>query len=206
MGNIDWLVHRVSPLVEPLNDAFGHALLRLDQMGIPTGDDKQWLRTACVRSEVFDYLAGQSIDGWLLDRRSHKMNGAVHLAHSDGDLALKVLREVPLLGGVPCAGSNARRRAFFRNPPLDQLALWGTPQHVSHNVLTLWEERDKEISLRVVRPIGTGGSLRGAPIDMSVDLPRTRTDFESTKFVIYDEDLDEGIANYEEDEDSGGTS
>lgn len=203
---MDKLVHRVSPLVEPLHDAFGHARVQLEKMNIPKGDDKRWLRTAGFRSGVFDYLAGHGVDRWALDRKLHKLNGAVHLSHLDGDLALRVLREAPLVGGVPCAGSNGRRRAYFRNQPCAQLALWGEANNVSHNLLTLWDERDEEVSLRLVRPTGAGSSVRGVPIDLSVDLPRTRTDFESTKFEIYDEDLDEDTANYEEDGESGGSS
>lgn len=201
------LVFRVSPLVEPLYDAFGYAQQRLEQLGIPTGDDKRWLRTACFRSEVFDYLNGQEIDGWWLDRKPHSQNGAVHLAHSDNDLALRVLREAPLPGGVPCAGGSRRRRAYYRNQPYGQLPLWGEEaKNVSHNLLTLWEESGDEISLRLVRPLGPGSALRGVPIDLSVDLPRTRTDFESIKFEVFDEDLDEDTANYEEDQESGGSS
>lgn len=207
MSNIEALIVRVSPLVEPLHDAFGYACHRLEEMGISTSEEKRWLRTAFLRSEVFDYLSGQGIDGWLLDQKRHNQNGAIHIAHVDGDLATRVLREAPMPGGVPCAGSNGLRRNFFRNQPQfpRQHALWGEPKEVGHNLLTLWDERADEVSLRVVRPIGPGSSLRGVPIDLSVDLPRTRTDFESAKFEIYDEDLDEDTASYEEDEESDGS-
>lgn len=198
---------RISPLVEPLHDAFGHARHSLKRLNVKIGEDKRWLRTAWFRSFVFDYLDGENVDGWLLDRKTHKQNGAVHFSHSEGDLALRVLREAPLfLGGVPCAGSSGRRRAYFLNKPCGQLPLWGQAANVSHNLLTLWDEREDEISLRLVRPIGPGSSRRGVPIDLSVDLPRTRTDFESTKFEVFDEDLDEDVVSYEQDGNDGGGS
>lgn len=173
-------------------------------MGIAKGEDKRWLRTACFRSEVFDYLNDHATDSWKLDRKTHSLNGAVHLAHADGDLSLRVLRAVPLRGGVPCAGSNGQRRAYFSNRPYAQLGLWGAS--TTHNLLTLWDEHDEEISLRLVRPIGPGTALKGVPIDLSVDLPRSRTAFESTKFEIFDEDLDDNAVSFEEGEESDGAS
>ena len=98
------------------------------------------------------------------------------------------------------------RWAYFRNQPCAQLALWGEAKNISHNLLMLWDERDDETSLRLVRPIGLGSARRGVPIDLSVDLPRTRTDFESTKFEIADEELDETEVNYDEEEDESGGS
>ena len=141
-------MNRVSPLVEPLHDAFGHARHRLDKLAIPTGDNKRWLRTAFVRSEVFDYLNQHRIGGWSLDDKRHNQNGAVHLTHSTSDLAMRLLRQAPLPGGVPCAGSSGGRRAYFRNQPCAQLALWGEAKNISHNLLMLWDERDDETSLR----------------------------------------------------------
>ena len=115
--NIQHLVHRISPLVEPLHDAFGHARHRLEVLGITTGDDKRWLRTAHYRSEVFDYLSAHAVDSWSIDWKRHSQNGAIHLIHSGSDLAIRLLREAPTPGGVPCAGSNTRRRAYYRNRP-----------------------------------------------------------------------------------------
>lgn len=206
MSNLSHLVHGISSLVEPLHDAFGHARVRIDDLGIAHGDDKRWLRTTHYRSEVFDYLAGHEADGWTLDRKRHSQNGAVHLIHSDGDLALRLLREAPTPGGVPCAGSNTRRRAYYRNRPCAQLGLWGEPTTLAHNLLTLWDEQEEGISLRVVRPIGPGSSHRGVPIDFSADLPRTRTDFESMRFEVLDEGLDETTISYDEEDGSGGSA
>jgi hypothetical protein len=202
MRNIDHLVQRMSPLVEPLHDAFGHARHRVDYLGIATGDDKRWLRTAHFRSEVFDYLSKHPIGDWSLDRKSHNQNGTVHLTHADQDLKLRVLREAPIPGGVPCAGSSGRRQAYYRNRPYAQLALWGESTNASHNMLTLWDERSEDISLRLVRPIGLGNSVRGVPIDLSADLPRRRTEFEKMRFEVLDEELDETSVNYAEEEGS----
>ena len=204
--NIQHLVHRISPLVEPLHDAFGHARHRLEVLGITTGDDKRWLRTAHYRSEVFDYLSAHAVDSWSIDWKRHSQNGAIHLVHSGSDLAIRLLREAPTPGGVPCAGSNTRRRAYYRNRPCAQLALWGASKNLSHNLLTLWDECDAEVSLRVVRPIGPGSSHRGVPIDLSADLPRTQTDFEAMRFEVLDEDLDETTVSYDEEDGSGGSA
>jgi hypothetical protein len=204
--NIDHLVHRISPLVEPLHDAFGHAQHRVAKLGIATGEDKRWLRTAHYRSEVFDYLDAHAVDGWKIDEKRQSQNGAIHLTHADNDLALRVLREAPTPGGVPCAGSNKRRCAYYRNNPCGQLGLWGETKNISHNLLTLWDEDGEDISLRLVRPVGPGTALRGVPIDLSVDLPRLRTDFENMRFEVFDEDLDETTVNYEEENGSGGSA
>lgn len=204
MTNIHHLVQRVSPLVEPLHDAFGHARHRIETLGVATGDDKGWLRTAHFRSEVFDYLHKHPVDDWRIDRKRHGQNGAIHLTHSDNDLVLRILREAPTPGGVPCAGSNERRRAYFRNRPYAQLGLWGDENRISHNLLTLWDERDEDVALRVVRPIGPGTPLRGVPIDLSVDLPRRRTDFEQIRFEVHDEPLEETIFIIEDEE--GGSA
>jgi hypothetical protein len=184
----------------------GHARHRLAMLGIANGDDKRWLRTAHYRGEVFDFLSVHKFDGWTIDGRRHSQNGAIHLTHVDGDVAIRLLREAPIGGGVPCAGSNTRRRAYYRNQPCAQLTLWGELKNLSHNLLTLWDEDGDEISLRVVRPIGVGSSHRGVPIDLSVDLPRTRTDFEARRFEVLDEDLDETTINYDEEDGSGGSA
>ncbi|QLL10074.1 hypothetical protein H0P51_08115 [Mycobacterium vicinigordonae] len=196
----------MAPLVEPMHDAFGHARRRVEGLGIAAGKDKQWLRTALFRSEAFDYLAGHPVDHWRIDKKYHRQNGAIHLAHSDGDLGLRILREAPTPGGVPCAGSNRQRRAYYLNRPCAQLGLWGEPKNVSHNLLVLWDECDEGVSLRMVRPIGTGTSLRGVPIDLSVDLPRLRTDFEKLRFEVLDEALDETVDIDEQEDSSGGSA
>jgi hypothetical protein len=206
VSNTDNLVLRISPLVEPLHDAFGYARHRLEALGIATGEDKRWLRTAHYRSEVFDYLNTHAVDGWTIDDKRHSQNGAIHLTHADNDLTLRVLREAPTPGRVPCAGSSKRRRAYYRNSPCGQLGLWGQPTNMSHNLLTLWEENGNGTSMRLVRPIGVGSVLRGVPIDLSVDLPRLRTDFENMRFEILDEDLDEVTADYEEEDGSGNSA
>lgn len=203
MSNIREVVHRISPLVEPLHDAFGHARHRLSQLGISSSTGKRWLRTAHYRSEVFDHLCGVDLDEWRLDRRRHGQNGAIHLGHARGDMEVRLLRAAPTCGGIPCAGANGRRRAYYRNDPYRQLGLWGQHGASSHRLLALWDEAKDEILLRVVRPVGPGTAHRGVPIDLSADLPRSRTDFEATRFDVFDEDLDDAEANYEEDEGSG---
>jgi hypothetical protein len=203
--NIDNLIHRISPLVEPLHDAFGHARHQIEKLGIATGDDKQWLRTAHYRSEVFDYLRSHPVDDWSLSRKTHHQNGTVHLSHADADLKLRVLREAPIPGGVPRAGQSSRRQAYYQNRPYAQLGLWGDSSAVSHNLLTLWDESSDGISLRLVRPVGLG-SKRGVPIDLSADLPRSRTDFEKMRFEVLDEELDDTTVNFEDEEGNGGGS
>ncbi len=201
------LIFRLSPLVEPLHDGFGLARLRVDRLRVASGPSKQWLRTALFRSEVFNFLDANPVDGWSLDDQAHSQNGAIHLIHEDKDLALRVLREAPTKGGVPCAGSSKQRRAYFCNRPYAQLGLWGELDGISHRLLALWNEPDADderVALRVVRPVGPGTALRGVPIDMSVDLPRSRTDFERLRFDILDEQLKDNVNIEDEEEGSGG--
>jgi len=202
--NTDRLIYRLSPLVEPMHDAFGHARHRVQQLGVAASDDKRWLRTAIYRGEVFDYLSTHPVDEWAIDDKRHSQNGAIHLTHADSDLAVRILREAPTPGGVPYAGSNSRRQAYYKNSPCAQLSLWGEPKNIGHNLLALWDERNDGISLRVVRPVGPGSPLGGVPIDLSADLPRHRTDFESMRFEVFDEDLDDAVAKFEEEDGSGG--
>ncbi|KAA0115284.1 hypothetical protein CIW51_17215 [Mycolicibacterium sp. P9-22] len=196
----------MAPLVEPVHDAFGRARLYVDKLGVPNTDEKRWLRTSLFRSDVFDYLAAHAVADWSLDHRSHHLNGTVHLAHTHGDLKLRILREAPIRGGVPCAGVSGRRQAYYRNRPYGQLGLWGAPKDADHNLLLLWNELAEDVSLRLVHPIGVGTALRGVPIDLSADLPRHRAEFENRRFDVLDEDLDDTVSYDDEEGGSGGSA
>ncbi len=95
------------------------------------GDDKRWLRTAHYRSEVFDYLSAHAVDSWSIDWKRHSQNGAIHLIHSGSDLAIRLLREAPTPGGVPCAGSNTRPLNPITRPLSDWIGNISLPRNRS---------------------------------------------------------------------------
>ncbi|MBQ7806398.1 hypothetical protein [Rhodococcus sp. (in: high G+C Gram-positive bacteria)] len=204
MRNIALAVqHSIAPLVEPMHEALESArhFIDVEHRGV-VGKDQHWLRTANMRGSVFRYLKRQDLGDWFLDESAHGQNGAVHLTNNDGTSQLRVLH-ASADQADPVAGHSRRRRAYFTNNPLiEEEDLFGT---VHHKLLMLWEEPDSEseFGLRVVRTLGPGTYGKSMKTDMLIDMPRTKTDFESLEFVVQDEELDYEIAEDEEEKGNG---
>ncbi|OZF47591.1 hypothetical protein [Rhodococcus sp. 14-2470-1a] len=177
----------IGDVVEPLHEAMrGAREVMNDHSVLVRDDDQQWLRACLLRGLAYRKLEALDLGAWSLTG-GHKKNGAVHLAHRDGSMTIRLLREA-VGNSIPHAGSNRARRSYYQNTPLPGLDLFGSHS----NLLVLWSEPNpaEDFCLRMVRPLTTGSWFgKNLRTDIDIELPRSRTAFTELRFTVTDEDL-----------------
>ena len=162
----------------------------------------------CVRSSrasLRELLMADEIlpPGWRIAGRPQQM--AQLIIESD-DVTARFLKESPTVfpGGVPAAGRNGARQAFWQPsllevdspiPQLNLLLLWdyNTPGHA-----------DDGFTLRLVHPKGQGRYLGKTPIDASIPLSEDLKGLKSLRFTDAQENAQEDFfAQIDADEAEG---
>lgn len=189
------LLERISPIVEPVHEAFEMSRNRFTTIPGLCRDDQGWARTAFLRCFLWQYLNDNPLpEPWALAGR-HAQNGAINFAFDSGQIAVRVVHALPS-GTAPPAGHNHARRAYYTNQALAEVS---DSAHIpTHRMLLTWHEPDllsnpdAPFDLTMLRPL-TPGSLRTrVRADVVLPLPRERTAFEDLSFDTSDElDLDE---------------
>lgn len=141
--------------------------------------------------------------GWRIAGRPQQM--AQLIIESD-DVTARFLKESPAVfpGGVPAAGRNGARQAFWQpsllevDSPIPQL-----------NLLLLWDyntpgSADDGFTLRLVHPKGPGRYLGRTPIDASIPLSEDLNWLSSLRFTDAQENAQEDFfAQIDADEAEG---
>ncbi len=115
------------------------------------------------------------------------------LLHND---VLEFRLLLPAGKDVPPPGPNPARQAYYTNIHDNLLGIRGS------RLLGLWsiDPASEEVSIRVVRPIGTWKWRANAKLDIDFVLPRGVDTLENLEFVPT-EDLEQGFLPFEVDED-----
>lgn len=108
-------------------------------------------------------------------------------------LELRLLRPVGM--DVPPPGPNPARQAYYTNVHDNLLGIQGS------RLLGLWsiDTTSEEVSIRIVRPIGTWKWRSSAKLDIDFVLPRGVDTLENLEFIPT-EDLQQGFLPFEADE------
>lgn len=204
-----YLHSELMTLTEALHEALATAAQDADSTlpGYKQAGNMSFLRSGIMRLGVREHLSLVGLEGWALAGNPNRM-GQLQFVNGNGDLVLRFLKDGrPPAKGIPHAGPNNARRAFWRNTPMLELgidALFDSPP--LHRLLLLWSPgEDGTFNVRAVRPLEAGKYSGTIAIDFSMDLAPTRTAFEELKFVgeDHDEDL---IIDIDKDEESGGAA
>lgn len=183
------------PLTEPLHEAFALAAVDAKSYIPPYKNAGRMahLRSGVIRAGVREHLTSAPVANWSLGGNPELM-GQVSLVHKDEGIIMRLLKSAKQTAGVPHAGSNPTRRAYWRNTPMLEFET-GTlfPDPGFHRLLALWTPlSDGTVSLRVVRPIKEGRYGGTVEVDFAMELAPTRSDFEQLEFVgepAHEEDL-----------------
>lgn len=183
------------PLTEPLHEAFALAVIDA-QTYIPpykNAGRMAHLRSGVIRAGVREHLTNAPAASWSLGGNPELM-GQISLVHKEEGITMRLLKSAKQTAGVPHAGSNLTRRAYWRNTPMLEFET-GTlfPDPGFHRLLALWTpQNDGTVSLRVVRPIKEGRYGGTVEVDFAMELAPNRSDFEQLEFVgepAHEEDL-----------------
>jgi hypothetical protein len=103
---------------------------------------------------------------------------------SNGLMLIRVLHGAPFPGDTPPPGRNQARVSYYQNPTID---LFGVE---SSRLLAVWTaDESGELSIRIVRPVGSWKFGRNAKTDIDFILPREVEDFTSLEFIPNDDDF-----------------
>jgi hypothetical protein len=202
--DIERVCEAIADLCEPLHDTFRWA----DETRRPELAEEpeyRWHATHTIRAYAHYRLGRTGLGAWRLSG-NHAQNGALWL--SDGDYRVRVLHE-PSEDKVPPAGHNGRRRAYYRNTPLEDLPqpLFGPPDD---RLLVLWRINPESSSpiFRVVRPIGNWKFGTHAMTDLDFELPESADLLADLEFEPTDEGLELDIPEEQEggSTDAGGVT
>lgn len=115
-------------------------------------------------------------DGWILGGDTTK-TVEIYLMNEAEGIRLRYLKErrATYPGGVPPAGRNPRRQAYWTMPKLFDVDD-STVLPLQTNLLLLWDYLDsahieKGFTLRIVHTIAPGNWGQRTPIDLSIDIP-----------------------------------
>lgn len=192
------------PLCEPLHDVFAWAeQMRRERMPELDDDPKyRWYGTHTVRALAHYGLAQRAgeLGDWQLSG-NHAQNGALWM--TDGCYRIRLLHSLNE-HDVPPPGSNATRKAYYRNLPLEAvMPLFGVP---NDRLLGLWriDPQTGAPCFRVVRPIGdwTWGARQAT--DLAFMLPDTTDELANLRFDPTDEDLGLSLPHDDEGVDGAG--
>jgi hypothetical protein len=151
------------------------------------------LRALTMREELRAMLVDQDLMGWAIEGNPAKM-GELYLKHPQAGLLLRVLKErrKTYPGGVPVAGSNQARRAYWAQHFQPTLPIPGLPTAEPLNLHLLWDlvngqDIEQGFTLRVVHTTEPGTYGSRVPIDLSVELDATVNPWANLQFLGDDE-------------------
>jgi hypothetical protein len=162
------------------------------------------LRALTMREELRVMLADQDLAGWATEGNPAKM-GELYLRHSKTGLLLRVLKErrKTYPGGVPVAGTNQARRAYWAQQYQPMLPIPGLAAVEPLNLHLLWDlvngqDIEQGFTLRVVHTTEPG--IYGSPvrIDLSVELDANINPWANLQFLG-----DEEMEDFFPDEETG---
>lgn len=179
-----------------LVEAVAHGAVK-SKLAINGIDSKKhpYLHPMALRANFRTYLDSMELpNGWYLAGDTKKM-GQTLIVNENYQLRFLKERKRTYPGGIPPAGRNAARRAYYRQyqpkiPGLSDLeGLAGG--HTRENLVLAWDyvnvDSVDEISLRLVRPIEPGKFGEAVPIDLVVPLDTMPDQWE---FIGGEEELD----------------
>ncbi|MDR0625928.1 MAG: hypothetical protein LBG11_01495 [Bifidobacteriaceae bacterium] len=186
----------ISPLLfQDVSDALTNAEQRVGDL-VRSG--AVHLRALTMREELRAMLADQDLQGWAVGGNPGKM-GELYLKHPETGILLRVLKErrKTYPGGIPVAGANRARRAYWSRANAPQwiqgaLTGHGMPPAEPLGLLLVWDlvsARDLEqgFTLRVVRTAEPGDFGSRVRLDLSVELDATASAWTHLQFLGDDE-------------------
>lgn len=210
---VERLRQAIAPLCEPLHSVFTWAdkrrRTRLPELA--RGPEYRWHATHTTRALAHHRLRrakrhNLNLGAWRLSG-NHARNGELWL--TDDNYRIRVLHALSEMD-VPPPGTNATRRAYYRNAPLSEVRQLFGPDN--DRLLALWRiDLDAAETLpvfRIVRPIGEWNWGGHAQADISFVLPGTAEQLAGLRFEPSDEGLELDIPNETEGgtEDAGGST
>lgn len=205
------LIEARAALVSPqLDEGLALALTQTEQrVGDLIREGHLHLRPLTVRALLRRHLESTELRGWRLGGDPRLM-GQLLIDDTEGGLSMRVLKERrhTYPGGVPVAGHNRTRRAYWAQPPL-----FGTdaPPDVDYlKLLMLWDLKDPQrvdegYTLRLVHTLEPG--RYGIPVacDLSIDIQTGGSLFSTLRFRGDDEPHDFFEIQIDEAEDQPGS-
>ncbi|HUZ10087.1 MAG TPA: hypothetical protein VMU76_07965 [Acidimicrobiales bacterium] len=196
----DVLIEVMSPLVTGLYASLDRALELAQQHFVEfdmTGTEYQPATHHLARAHNRRLLLAASEEGGMGAWKVAKPKPNLQVLLHNEVLELRLLR--PVGQEVPPPGPNPARQAYYTNIHDNLLGIRGS------RLLGLWaiDQKTGEVSIRVVRPIGTWKWRANAKLDIDFVLPRGVDTLESLEFIPT-EDLEQGFLPFEADEDEQG--
>ena len=193
----DVLIEVMSPLVTGLYSSLDRALELAQQHFIDfdmTGSEYQPAAHHLARAHSRRLLLAAGAEGDLGNWEVAKPKPNLQVLLHNEVLELRLLR--PVGKDVPPPGPNPARQAYYTNVHDNLLGIRGS------RLLGLWsiDPESGEVSIRVVRPIGTWKWRANAKLDIDFVLPRGVDTLENLEFIPT-EDLEQGFLPFEADED-----
>lgn len=191
------LVEVMSPLVTGLYESLDRALelaqqhfIEFDMGGPEYQPATHHLARAHSRRLLLSASAEDRLGAWKVAKPKPNLQVLLH----NEIIELRLLR--PLGQDVPPPGPNPARQAYYTNVHDNLLGIRGS------RLLGLWsiDPTTDEVSIRIVRPIGTWRWRANAKLDIDFVLPRGVDTLENLEFVPT-EDLEQGFLPFEADED-----
>lgn len=188
-----------SVLAEPLTEAFSTSVGQVENMARPLPHSTHpSIRPGLMRAYLREVLNDMPLPEKTCLGGNPALNSQLSVIH-DG-FELRVLKENRNLftDGIPVAGRNAARQAYYSQPPLDP-SLPSSPNDQT-KLLLLWnwkdvQEREQGVTLRIVHTTGTGSWYRKAvPIDLSIPV-RSELDYYDNLSFRIDERLEDFFPN-----------
>lgn len=164
------------------------------------------LRSLTVRGDLKQHLESSELRGWTVGGESRLM-GQLLLFDPVHGLHVRVLKErrATYPGGVPTAGHNIARRAFWQQPPLFGPVPIAEPDE--HRLLMLWDLQDASrieegFTLRLVHTLEAGRYGQPVACDLSLNIGPGGSLQSRLRFEGADEDVDffEVEVNEQDDE------
>lgn len=193
----DVLIEVMSPLVTGLYSSLDRALELAQQHFIDfdmTGSEYRPAAHHLARAHSRRLLLAAGAEGDLGNWEVAKPKPNLQVLLRNEVLELRLLR--PVGKDVPPPGPNPARQAYYTNVHDNLLGIRGS------RLLGLWsiDPESGEVSIRVVRPIGTWKWRANAKLDIDFVLPRGVDTLENLEFIPT-EDLEQGFLPFEADED-----
>lgn len=193
----DILIEVMSPLITGLYSSLDRAMELAQQHFVDfdmTGPEYQpathHLARAHSRRLLFAASARGELGNWGVAKPKPNLQVLLH----NNVITLRLLR--PVGKDVPPPGPNPARQAYYTNIHDNLLGIRGS------RLLGLWsiDPESQEISIRVVRPVGTWNWRANAKLDIDFVLPRGVDTLENLEFIPT-EDLEQGFLPFVADED-----
>jgi hypothetical protein len=193
----DVLIEVMSPLVTGIYSSLDRALELAQQHFIDfdmKGPEYQPAAHHLARAHSRRLLLAAGAEGELGNWGVAKPKPNLQVLLRNEVLELRLLR--PVGKDVPPPGPNPARQAYYTNVHDNLLGIRGS------RLLGLWsiDPASGEVSIRVVRPIGTWKWRANAKLDIDFVLPRGINTLENLEFIPT-EDLEQGFLPFEADED-----